>query len=453
MNRKFQDVKINTKPLKKVPTPDVKIKEKPSESFLHENIKNNKKEENKYQFLNKINKKTPDYTKISQYPQLPKQKTSINKKILFLFIVSLIIGVVYLLSTVFLRAKVTIIAKNQNFDLKHQKFTASKESNSPIPFEIMIVSDSEFKDVVLTSSMEANEKAKGEILLYNEFSNLPQKITAGTFVSDEKGRTYKTDSSITIPGYTLKEKVVIPGQASVGITSFLAGDAYNGSPEYFYINNFKNTAKYKKIYGKIKIPLTGGATGLVYKLDEKEKDSILFKNSDLKEKLLRKLSAQVPDGYILYSEAVNFSNEFVGNYFYKTSEAKVEMKGSLSAVLIKEKDLSDVIIKKLLPGISTKEKNQILEPKMSNLSFNFTNIEQVIDKDMESFDFELSGNLLINWMPYLDEIKSLLVNKNRNDVSSIFEQDKGILSAEVKIIPFWSKVLPDNIKNINIILK
>jgi len=359
-----------------------------------------------------------------------------------------------LLSTVYLSAKVTVVAKNKTFDLKNQKFTASKLKSSGIPFELMIVEDKDYKDVLLTNSKEVSEKAKGEITLFNEYSNKVQKITAETFISDEKGKTYKFDSTVSIPGYTEdKAKKITPGQVTASVTAFLPGEAYNGNPESFSVNSFKGTDKFKKIYGKAKTSISGGMTGLVFLLGEEEKADLLLKTSTSKEKLLRKLSAQVPQGYLLYPDAVGFTYELGENTVSKTPDAKIEMKGTLSAVLIKESELSNAIINKLLPNISEKERGEILDPKLSDLAFDFVDKNQSINKEVENFDFELTGNIYTKWSPNTLELRDQLVSKEKNNVVSIFKQDPGILSAGVSVIPFWSKKLPDNVKNIKIILK
>ncbi|HAE36841.1 MAG: hypothetical protein UR85_C0003G0015 [Candidatus Nomurabacteria bacterium GW2011_GWF2_35_66] len=456
MNRKIlEDVKINhIKKIIHTPQDDVGFKDvdnhNPTRSF--DNL--NQDQSSKYDFLNKKNNNTSIYNKrISVTPQMPSGRRPFNRAILFIFIISFFVGVLYLLSTFFLMAKVTIVAKNNNFELKHQKFNAGKMKPG-VPFELMIVSDSEYRDVVLTNAKEVSDKAKGDITLYNEYNTKAQKIVAGTFVADEKGKTYKTNTTVSIPGYTLdKSKNIIPGQISVGVTAFLHGDAYNGNPESFYISSFKGTDKYKKIYGKAKTSINGGMTGLVYLLGNEEKEDLLLKTASFKEKLIRKLSAQVPADYILYPDAVSFSYEFGENLLSKTPDAKIEMKGTLSAFLLKENGLSDSIISKLLPGISSFEKSEIIGPNLSNLSFRFTDKSQMVNKDIENFEFELTGNLPLSWNPNVELLKGLLVNKPKSEVSKIFKQDPGIVSATVSIMPFWSKILPKDIKNINIIIK
>ena len=466
MSKKIlEDVKFNNnkdlkKPIEKVLLNEVTLEDKnynsntlKSESELkikpaEVNIKNS----SKYDFLNKLNKKTSPFPqRMTQNPRMPRRYKSISNFLIFLLFISVTIGIFYLVSTVFFKAKITIIPKNSSFELKSLKFTADKSRN--IPFEVMIVDDNEVKDAILTASTETSTKAKGEITLYNEYSTKYQKIASGSFISDDKGKTYKIDKSVSIPGYTKDGATIIPGEIKVGITAFLSGDIYNGSPDSFSINSYKGTKKYTKIYGHIITPLSGGSSGLVYSLDDKEKELYQSNTSGFRDRLMRKLAAQVPVGYILYPEAVNFTYEFNGDSNSKTPNAKIEMKGTLTAILLKEKELSSAIIDKLLPDITAKEKSEIKEPDLSMLSFKFSNNDQVITKDIESVDYELNGNLSLDWNPDIITLKNLILGKNKNDIPNIFKKDPGISSASVKIFPFWSKTIPDNSKNINIILK
>ena len=150
---------------------------------------------------------------------------------------------------------------------------------------------------------------------------------------------------------------------------------------------------------------------------------------------------------------MNFTYDIGDNISSKTPDTKVEMKGSLSAYIFKESELSDSIIRKLLPNIGDKERQEIKQPNLSDLSFNFTDKEQIVGKDINNFNFELTGNLPLNWKPDIEALKGELVAKNKNNVAEIFKLDPAIVSASVKIIPFWSKKLPEDKKNINIILK
>lgn len=393
--------------------------------------------------------------RIERTPHLKNRRSVISKSVLTLFIIVLVCGGIYWGGDYFQKASVSLTAKHQLITYKNKQFLASKDTNTnAINFEIMIISDKKTKDIILTEPQEVSTKATGTITLYNESATTSQKISAGSFISDGDGKAYKIDSTVTIPGYKLdNNKKIIPGQVDAKITAFLAGDAYNGSPENFYITSFKKTTKYNKIYGKLKSPLSGGASGLVYVLNDKDKTNLLnIAQSSFKEDLLNKTKAQVPSGYILYPDAMSFSYKIDENVFSKTPETKVEMEGTMSAILLEEKSLLDNIIKVSLSTIKGDELKEITIPDLSKLTFSFANSEQVIEKNMNSVSFFLTGDLVAIWEPNIENLKNKLVGVKKDNVLQIFRQDPGISSAIVKIFPPWQKYIPENVMKINIMV-
>jgi len=393
--------------------------------------------------------------RIQRTPHLKSEANGFNKFILFFLILALITGSIYWGGNIFQKADITISSKHQLLTYKNKQFISLKESGGNTDdIMIMIYSDKISKDFILTEPKDVSIKSKGSITLYNEFSSTPQKLLAGTFISDNDGKTYKTDSVITIPGYKTDNKLIIPGQIVVDINAFLPGDAYNGKPTNFYITSFKGTSKYNKIYGKLKNEFIGGASGLVYTPNDSDISKInTIAQSSFKNDLLKKVQASVAPGYILYPNAMTFSYKISDNIFSKTPETKIDIEGVLSVVLFKEKSLVDNIIKVSLTEISASELKEIKILNLENLSFNFTNKDQLITKDMNSVSFDLSGDLDVVWNPDIEILKSQLIGVNKIDALSIFKQDPGISSAKVKIFPPWQNAIPEDLTKINIILK
>jgi hypothetical protein len=307
--------------------------------------------------------------------------------------------------------------------------------------------------MILTETKSVSIKATGSITLYNTFATTPQKLSTSTFISDQDGKAYKTSSTVTIPGYTIINKKIVPGQIDVNISSFLAGDTYNGSPTDFYISSFKGTTKYSKIYGKLKSPLVGGMSGLVYVLDDVIKSKIdNLAHTAIKEDLLRQVSTLIPSGYILYPDAFTFTYNTDDNFMSKTPQATIPIEGSLAVVLLKEKSLMDNITKISFPNISASELNEISISNLSKLTFGFTDNNQVITKDTNSISFSLSGDIDAVWNPDQNALRAKLPGISKDAVLSIFGQDPGIASALVKIFPPWQKYIPSDLSKINIVV-
>ena len=402
-----------------------------------------------------IQSKSSSRQRLERTPQVKRKKTIIHKPVLILLVIFIFGGGIYWGGNTFQKADITLTSKHEFISYKDKQFIASKDVNiNAVDFDIMITSDKKYKNITLTEPTDVSIKAKGSITLYNEFGITPQKLLSGTFIADNEGKAYKTDSIVTIPGYKVdNNKKIIPGQAAVNITAFLPGDSYNGEPTDFYINSFKNTPKYNKIYGKLKTPLVGGASGLMYTLNDKDKESIdKMAQSSFKEDLLKQVRAQVPPGYILYPNAFSFSYKTGDSILSKTPEAKIEIEETLSVVLLKEKSLLDHIIKVSLPNIKGDELKEVKIPDLDKLSFSFINKDQIITKDLTSISFFFTGDLNVIWAPEVEILKTKLLGIYKDETLSIFRQDPGIASALIKIFPPWQKYIPQDLAKINIII-
>lgn len=393
--------------------------------------------------------------RLQRTPQMKDRQRFIGKPLLLLFIFVLFVSGLYFIGNYKHKTDIVLTQKVQKMNFDNQNFLASKnKDNNSIEFELMIISDKKFKKVILTEPKEVSIKAYGSITLLNEFSTAPQKLLPGTFISDNEGKTYQINKAVVIPGYTKEDNQIIPGQVIVEIISFLPGDSYNGSPLDFHIISFKGTNKYNKIYGKLKNPLIGGASGLYYSLNDIDKANLEnIANTSLRDDLMNQVKVLFPDEYILYPNLSNFSYKNNDNFISKTPESEIEIEGYLSVVLLKKDNLMHNLIKFSLPELSKDEIKEINIHDLEKLSINFMNNDQVILKDTISIPLKINGDINLIWNPNIEILKSKLLGIHENEVLDILRQDKGIASASVKIFPPWRKYLPNDLSKINIKFK
>jgi hypothetical protein len=459
----FQDIKLNRNRIK---TSDAKeLKEIPElkQKFIDNNSINEKKETSEntkiYNQPVVIDKYFKDdhasKKRIESTPQQKKKKPIINKYISLLFFLTLIIIVIYFGQSLFEKVDVSIKSKQELISYDEKQFIAKKEINGEsINFIIMMYPEKKFKKVFLTDSETVSKKAKGVMTFYNEYSLNPQKIVTETFVSDETGKTYLTQEAVTIPGYRILDGEIVPGQIDVTIEAFLAGSNYNGEPNDFFVNAFKDDIKYSKIYGKLKNPLIGGISGLAYSLNEVDKENlVLLINDYYKEELIAKVKASVPAGYILYPKAMKFSYNINDEILSEEPETEIEIDELLSVVLIEENSLIAGIIKTSLPLVSRYDTREIMIPDLNKLDFNFTENNQEITKDIDLISFNLNGDLRVIWRPDINKLKDKLKGVKKDEALPIFRQESGIASALVKFFPPWKRYFPEDSERINIVLE
>lgn len=399
----------------------------------------------------KINTDIEDYD--HSYSKKNKIKKNRNKKLpLFIFLSLLFVGILYTLSVVFAHATIYVKNKVQHFVLADEIFTAQRGDSSNLQFEIMIVDAEETKQMIFTETKELSTKAHGEVVIYNTFSKTPQKLLINTRLEDDSKLIYMTDKAVTIPGYTMSGTKVVPGSVTVGVTAASAGEKYNGDPRDFVIFGYKGTAKAKGIYARSKTSLSGGAVGHVFTPSATEAGVI---NTDmsvlLRTKLEKKLQAQVPPGYIFYPGSSQFKLDFnSNNLISKTSDAKIEAKASLSAILLKSDDLQKIITKSVYPSVSDSEISEIMIPDITKLSFSYKNNDELISKTTNTINFVLNGEGDLVWNPDLEKLATSIVGMSINDLDKIFKADPGIENARVILRPPWQKNLPKKLNYIKV---
>lgn len=376
-----------------------------------------------------------------------------NKVKLFLISLGFILVSLFFILNYFASVKIFIVPKVEKFSFNNEKFTTIKSSNSGLPFEVMVVEANEEKNVNFSEEKTMSTKAKGTVVIYNEYSTVPQKLLINTRLSDDNGLIYMTDKAITIPGYTKSGSKIVPGSITITVTAQNEGNEYNGKARDLKILGFKGTPKYEKMYARSKTDFEGGAKGTFYTPSAKEKGEINSELSlKLKDSLIKKIEAEIPEGYMNYPESVQFSvviNE--ESFISKTQDAKIVANAKVYTLIFKEEDILREFIKRAYPEANDMDFKEIDIPEIKEFKFNFSNKEYVITKDATEVSFELSGDGTLIWHPVATDLVNKLVGVNKKDMDSILKEDTGILKARVVFRPPWKRNFPENAEKIKII--
>ena len=320
-------------------------------------------------------------------------------------------------------------------------------NESVLPFELVVISGEEGKDIETTEMKDVFQKAEGNAIIYNAFGSAPQSLSIDTRLEGSNGKIYKTKTKVTIPGMTKDGK---PGSVEVGIYGSSAGPEYNSIPIDFKIFGFKNTPKYAKIYARSKGAITGGFQGKFPVISDDEKASVINElKTALQKKLLEKATDQIPSGFILFKDAVflDTGEENVEMTSTQENVLSIKMKGTLSGILFNEIKLTKKIAEN---NIEKYDGSNVYLPNIRDLKFSLSNKDSISLADAKNINFNLSGNTKIVWKFDTGKLMGELLGKSKQDFNQILLQYPNIDSADLVVSPIWRNSIPDKSKNIKI---
>ena len=398
---------------------------------------------------------TLDENKFLSSKNIINQASNKNKpkyKLWFIPLIS-VVFLLFALSFLFARAKITVMPKTQNISL-NQNLSAVKNGNdsNALSFDLVVISGEEEKTIQGGELKDVSVKARGTVVIYNNFSSSSQVLAKDTRLEGSNGKIYQIISKITVPGI----KNGKPGSVEVSIYAALAGEEYNSAPLDFKILGFKGTSKYSKFYGRSKGDITEGLRGKYYQISNTQKATL---NDELKTalsaKLFQKVTAQIPPGFILFKDAgfLNIDENNINNISPESSQTdgmiKVIMKGTFYGFLFDEKKLTKMIAEN---SIDQYDDSDIHIPDIKNLIFSLPD-KEISFADVKNINFNLSGASQIVWNVDSSKLVNDLLGKRKKDFTQILSAYPNITSADVTFRPFWVRSFPDKEKNIKLIIE
>jgi hypothetical protein len=365
-----------------------------------------------------------------------------------------IVFCLFALSFLFGNAKISVNPRTEDVVLNENLSASLNSNNNGLSFDLVVMEGVESKTLQATEEKSVAEKATGTVIIYNTFSSSSQTLSIDTRLEGSNGKIYKTQTKTNVPGMA---KGGTPGQVEVGIYAVEAGAEYNSVPLDFKILGFKGTPKYSKFYGRSKTgtEITGGFKGKTPAISDVDKtNTILELKTTLQEKLLKKVNTP---GFILFKDAIFFNVDSVDIPFTaQDNNLTITMKGTLRGIIFNEQKLTKKIAKN---KIEKYDDSEVYIPNISDLTFSLStpqadlsNKENVLFEDIKNISFNLSGPATIVFKLDVDKFSSLMLGKSKKDFNQILSQYENIISATLTLSPFWKKSIPDDMKDIKVIV-
>lgn len=180
-------------------------------------------------------------------------------------------------------------------------------------------------DVTHTDSFPATQevassqqKARGQVTLFNEYSTDEQQLVATTRLESSDGKIFRLIKGVNIPGVTDGE----PGKIKVDVVADRPGSEYDIAPGKFTIPGLAGSQKVRKIYGQSDEPMRGGGSS---------GDGLLAVSENDIEEAKKKMEEAFPDS--IRSQIADIVEQNGGGIFLEDTIEVGEMSGSASVAV------------------------------------------------------------------------------------------------------------------------
>jgi len=291
------------------------------------------------------------------------------------------------------------------------------------------------------------EKAKGVIRVYNEYSTSSQGLLANTRFVSVDGKLFRSVKKEVIPGGRYEGGKFISGEVDVEVQAAEAGEDYNIGASTFSIPGFAGTPKYTAFYGKSFSPMTEGFKGEIPQADQEDLDKA---RNILKERLEKEskgfLQTALPTGFILLDETI--SQEIIEENYSIEAGAGVgsfvlQIKIESSGIIFKKSDIEDFA--KNLINLNISEDKKFQE---ESLEINYSSWT-IKEKGKTSF-LDLEAKAKVYSDIDLDKLKKTLLGRSFQEVEIFLKNQPQILKVEIDPGPFWRKKIPENMDKVEI---
>ncbi len=418
-------------------------------------------EEKKHWWRNLVSNRFKDLSErlVAQETKPKRAKKSLALPVFSGKFLSVFIGAAVLIAALALyfilpKAEITIVPKAEAIDqeitvVTDKGISKADLTQGKVPAQMIKVDKRQSQEFATTGQRQVNDKAKGAITIYNEYSSSAQALVEKTRFVSEGGQVFRLTKTVTVPGAKIQEGKIVASSIDAEVVADQAGSDYNVGPGKFTIPGFQGTPKYTAFYGQSKAAMSGGATGLMKVVAQddfdKAKETIWQSlqpalDSDLKNQMPGAL--KVVDGALKEELSGAESDVAVSSPAEKFT---VTVKGTATVLLFDEKDVLEIIKKKFADKLA---EDKALDIKTDQVSYEVSAID--FNRGQMTLKVKVVGRLV--WQVNGDSIKQEVLGRDEQSIRQIFAGHSEISEAKVAFWPFWVSSVPKNLDKIKVLI-
>ena len=354
--------------------------------------------------------------------------------------------------TFFLRgAEVMVYPKFKDVVVEATFTSTSEPQVGDLGHEILILEEIGRRSIEATGEEETQERARGTITIFNEFSSSPQRLIKNTRFESPDGLVYRISDSVVVPGFTRDDNdIIIPGSIVAEVFADGDGDRYNIAATRFTIPGLEGTDQFEDMYATSDEPFTGGFEGLKFVVDEENFMTVQEElRVELIETLTSRLQSERPAGFELFDEAITFEFDPLPSFQNEDGTVSIEEHGRLIVPLFGDAEFASYIAQNTIAGYEG-EPVRIEDSALLTFAYLAATTSPNVSEE-SNIEFTLSGNIRVIWEFGREQLQNDLLGLSKTALPSVLSGYPAIERAEAVIRPFWKQSFPEDTKDIEVV--
>lgn len=382
-------------------------------------------------------KKNLNEENIKEYKRTRNKKRKVKNIFIYIFLL-LIVSIFLAWTFLFNSAKIIVNPKYKDLDVS-DTFLFFKD-------DVLLdyASSSISKEIMKSEPKNVQQKATGNVTIYNNYSTSAQTLIKNTRIQTVDGKIFRLDNSIVIPGKNGNN----PGSITTKVSADTYGADYNIDATTFTIPGFKDTARYTSFSVKSFTSMTGGALGVISTVSPED---IASTNNNLKGIINNNLSISLKkinheDYFTLYKSIIPSYTDNQAELTTSNDNSYI-LNGLGALISIKKEVLAKMIAEQVLKEDYNPAENVNIK-SIENLTFT---IDPNVDLSSDVIKILITGKVRIIWSYNKDNITNSLTGQSVSNFSTIMNNySNALIDEKVSLNPIWIKSFPNNQKRIKI---
>ncbi len=296
--------------------------------------------------------------------------------------------------------------------------------------------------VTSSGTEHAEEKASGQITVYNAYAATPVKLLKNTRFETPQGLVFRAPAAVVVPGKTSRG----PGSVTITVIADQVGEAYNVGPTAkFTLPGLKGSKEYDGVYASSAVAMTGGFSGDRASIAPADLQAA---ESDLRTRLQKAMQEKV-------ATLTNDSSFVVADVSRVEYSQGAQTPGEKGLVTIREKATLDVAVfpshafataAARAAGIDVGDAQTIF---VANPDFLATSSGKTTATS-SVLTLSIAGSGRIHWGVDGNALAAALAGKDKAAFQTIIKNFLGIDKATANVMPPWASVFPADASNITV---